>query len=199
MENLIILFICWIILGYLLWHLKIYIEIQYTRNTDNDKFILEVYTLRKLIIYRLKIPVIEFTSENLWLKTKLETDKGAAKTHIKKEKRSFKKSIRIVKHYQKIYYRFMDRLFIAIKCEKLIWKTIYGSEDAALASVITGGIWGLKSIIVNSLHHRICVVNKPLIQAIPQYNQQKFGMDFTCIFSIRLGNVINAAIKMLKP
>jgi hypothetical protein len=91
----------------------------------------------------------------------------------------------------------MNELFLSIQCNKFDCKTVYGSDDAALTSIISGGLWALKSIMVNKLKNRIHLVNKPLINVTPLFNQQKFELDFTCIFSIRLGNVINATIKLL--
>lgn len=198
MENFLIIIMDVSILLFLLWWLRIYIKVQYVRNEENDNLMLEIYTLKKFIIYRLKVPVIEFIFEEfLWPEAKVETNKGEATTNVQREKRSIKETIHIFRQYQKMYNHFMNKLFLSMQCEKLIWKTVYGSNDAALTAIITGGLWGFKSIMLHNLRRRIHIRNKPLIHVKPIYCGQRFELDFLCIFSIRLGKVINATIKTL--
>lgn len=198
MENLLIVIIDIVILLFLFWRLRIYIEVRYQRDADNDNLVLEVSSLNKFILYRLKIPSIEFSSkEFLWPVTKVETGKGEANTSIQREKHSIKETIHIFRQYQKAYNRFMNHLFLSMQCEKLIWRTVYGSDDAALAALISGGIWGFKSIVLHNLRRRIHIRNKPLIHVKTLYCEHRSELDFQCIFSIRLGKVINATLKTI--
>lgn len=74
----------------------------------------------------------------------------------------------------------------------MFWKTKFGSEDAALTGALVGILWAFKSLLMNQLKRRIFSMGTLDIEVKPIFGSNQFEIDFQCIFSIRLGNVIKA-------
>ena len=197
-----------IVIILLLCYIKIYIRFAYQRDDSNDYMEVSIYTLRRVLVYSLQIPCIEFAgSENgSWLESKVKTGSSQDKIHTKREQRFLKKTIKMyMKNPQKLgqiirrlrsfiglYCRILDEVISKLCCEQLSWKTVYGSEDAAIAGIGTGFLWTLKGLMITRLKKHVMLAKDPIISVCPIFGQNSLKMDFQCIFSIRLGNVINA-------
>lgn len=214
MIKVLLLLINCIVLTYFLFRINVYIDICYVRKSGDDNIVLQIYTWKKWLCYKFYIPAAELVRHEEFLKVKMEvkTPKHTTPSAGKSEQRFFIKTIynllkippkinqviALFKHYKKIYISFMEELYLSIQCEKFIWKTRCGSEDAALTAIMAGGLWGLKSLVFQKMKSRIQVIAVPQIYVIPVYNQSIFEFDIQCIFSIRLGNVINATFNLIK-
>lgn len=208
MENWVIIILTNIVLICLLLYCKIYIKFNYQRNGTNDYIAVDVYCYRRLLTYSMQVPVIEITDSknSLWLKSKIKAGQSQDETHIKREQRFIEKTVkfyilhprrlkrvvRLVRYYARLYCSVMNKVIESMHCEKLQWKTIYGSEDAEQTGIVTGMLWTVKELMITRLKNRVIVTKNPIINVNPLYGQNSFNVDFQCIFSIRLGNVINA-------
>jgi len=110
---------------------------------------------------------------------------------------------KIIDKYKKLYIRFEKFIVPFIKRikEKIIIKKIYlntelGTNDAAETAVITGIIWSLKSYAVTILANNFDS-SDIFVNVVPNYNIRTFKTSIDCIFSIKLGNIINAGLKTL--
>jgi len=192
----------------LLFYSKIYIQLQYQRDGSNDYIAIDVYFFKKLLAYSMEVPIIELgdIKNSFWLKSTIKTNHSQDETHIKREQRFIKKTVkfymlhptrlrrvaRLVRYYTRLYCRMMNKIVKTMQCEQLQWKTIYGSEDAALTGIGTGILWTIKALLITRLKSHVIVTKKPIISVSPVFGHNSFKVDFQCIFSIRLGNVINA-------
>ena len=208
MENWVIIILTNVVLISLLLYCKIYIKLNYQRNGSNDYIAVDVYCYRRLLTYSMQVPVIEITDSknSLWLKSKIKAGQSQDETHIKREQRFIKKTVnfymlhpkrlkrvvRLARYYARLYCNVMNKFIKSMHCEKLQWKTIYGSEDAEQTGIVTGMLWTVKELMITRLKNRVIVTKNPIINVNPLYGQNSFIVDFQCIFSIRLGNVINA-------
>ena len=208
MENCLIIIVAIIVIIYLLSYSKIYITLQCKRDESNDYIAVDVYIFRRLLAYSMEVPMVEIgdIKDSLWLKSKIKTDQSQDETHIKREQRFVKKTvefymlhprklgrvIRQVRYYARLYYNVMNKFNQSLHCEQLQWKTIYGSEDAEQTGIVTGMLWSVKALIIARLKKHVIVINKPIINVNPIFGQNTVKVDFQCIFSMGLGNVINA-------
>ena len=187
---------------------KIYIEVTYKRNDENDYVTVNVYTLKKLIFYTMQVPMVRIAEKagDFKLQSTVSTAINQEKTDPIREEKLIKKRDHLVKkhprkirhtlqkfhYYSKRYCRIIDKLLKLIVCEKMFWKTKYGSEDAALTGTLVGGLWAFKSLLMNQLKRRIFSMGTLDIDVKPVFGSNQLEIDFQCIFSIRLGNVIKA-------
>jgi len=206
MEFGLALVIATIMICCLLFFSKIYIDVTYKRNGTNDYISVNVYTAKKLVSYKMEIPVIEFIkSEGVsWLESTIKTAQSQDKTYHKREERFIKKTAKLYSmypgklryaikefhYYTQMYCSVINKVLKSATCERLYWKTVYGSEDAASTGIIIGLLWAGKALIINRLKRYVFFVAKPDIAISPTFGHNQFDVDFQCIFSIKLGNVI---------
>jgi Protein of unknown function (DUF2953). len=161
----------------------------------------------------MKVPVIEIVQSNSlpWLESEIETANRKAKTHITREKQFIKKAFQMslkhpqrffralnsVKYYTRLYQRIIMGVVNSLSCERLHWKIKYGSDDAALTGLIGGAFWAFKGMLVTVLKQRFVFTSHPKIAITPVFGQACFEVEFQCIFSLRLGKVINAMAILL--
>lgn len=209
MEFWIITILATLIISCLIFFIKIYINLKYYRDGSNDYIFVNVYIHRKILAYTMQIPIIEFDGSK-WLDSKIETGKSQDKTNVKRKQRFVKKTVRfymkypgrfrrvarLFRSYARLYSQAMDNFTQSFHCEQLYWKTVYGSEDAALTGIGVGVLWAIKALMITRLKRKVVVIENPIISVNPVFGDNRFNVDFQCIFSIRLGNVINA-IRML--
>lgn len=192
----------------LLCYIKIYIVFTYQRDGSNDHMAVSIYALRRILTYSLQIPVIEIDDikNALWLETKVKTGPSQDKIHSKRERRFVKKTIKMyianprklirilrrLRLFISLYRHVLDEVIRKLCCEQLRWKTIYGSDDAAIAGIGTGFLWAVKGLMIARLKKHVTLAKDPIISVCPIFGQNSLKVDFQCIFSIRLGNVINA-------
>ena len=187
---------------------KIYIEVTYKRNDENDYVAVNVYALKKLISYTMQVPMVRIVEKSgeFKLESTVRTAVSQEKTDPLRDEKMIKKTDQIVKkhprkikhtiqkfhHYTKRYCKIIEKLLKLVVCEKLCWKTKFGSEDAALTGALVGLLWAFKTLIMNQLKRRIFSTGTLDIEVKPIFGSNQFEIDFQCIFSIRLGNVIKA-------
>jgi len=187
---------------------KIYIEVTYKRNDENDYVAVNVYALKKLISYTMQVPIVRIVEKSgeFKLESTVRTAVSQEKTELLRDEKMIKKTDQLVKkHPQKIkhtiqkfrqytkkYCKIIEKLLKLVVCEKLCWKTKFGSEDAALTGTLVGLLWAFKTLLMNQLKRRIFSIGTLDIEVKPIFGSNQFEIDFQCIFSIRLGNVIKA-------
>lgn len=200
----------------LFWFLPLHFRLFYRRHGTNDHFVIDTTALGKLIRYRLKIPVSELTRSGKgfpWVETEIESRGGDKETDAghEQEKSWLWLSYTLQNHAdvkEKInrllvlvddYSDFMRWITNRIRFENFYWVTRIGLDDAAATAIAAGGCWAAKSCIAAALWRRHCCPRvRPFIQVIPEYNQEVFHTDFECIFSVRLGHIIGAGIRLLR-
>lgn len=196
-----------IVISSCLFYSKVYINLKYRRDGTNDDIIVNVYMFKKLLLYSMQIPVIKIMDieNSFWLQSKIKTGKSQDQTQPKREQRFIRKTInfyiahpgkirhviRLFRYCARLYYRMMGNVITSLYCEQLEWKTRYGSEDAAVTGIVTGVLWTIKTLMITRLKKKVIFTTQPIITVNPVFGDNSLKVDFQCIFSIRLGNVIN--------
>lgn len=200
----------------LFWLLPLHFRLFYRRQSADDHFVISVTALGKIIHYQLRIPVSQITNRKRslpWVETEIESRGGETETHALQEQRKGKIWLIYALHNFEEVQREIDRLLILlndyanfmrwvtkkIHFERFYWVSRIGLEDAAETAILVGGCWTVKSYIAAALWHRHCCTKaRPFIRVFPVYNQKVFHTDFQCIFSIRLGHIIGAGIRLMR-
>jgi hypothetical protein len=194
---------------YLVLQVKIYIELAYQRQREDDKLTIKVRVLPRAV-YTLEVPFLQLEKQTdiPWIKSELDTSQGKTQTNIRREQkflknlaniylwhpRHWRKLIREFDFYRKIYNTLLDKLLSKTTCEFFSWHTTYGCDDAAVTGLSIGALWALKTALMQKMQHRLRFTHKPKLQVTPAFGRNSFEVDLKCIFSIRLGNVINVVI-----
>lgn len=190
----------------ILFYSKIYIELIYRRKDSNDDLWVKVSMFHKLLNYDMQIPIIEIKNMQraVWLKSKIKTQHSQQQTKEKREQRFIRKTLhyylahpgrlqyvlRLFRYCARLYLRIIGNITIALHCENFNWQTKYGAKDAALTGIVTGILWTIKSLILSRVQRKAVFESKPHIHVTPDFEEDDLKVDFQCIFSIRLGNVI---------
>ncbi len=196
-----------IIMTVLLLHVTFYIALDYQRQGADDSLTVTIYCWRKLLFYRMNIPIIAIADHgHLWVETNIETEQGEIGSNTSAEiqelwqwiKRVIYQPdlllslIRKLHKYIHYYRQLTRRLLTAVCCEKFCWNTRFGTSDAAVTGIMSGLLWSAKADVLYRLTKQIRFVAKPIIGVYPDFQDTGFITEFECIFSLRLGNVINA-------
>jgi hypothetical protein len=209
METWLSVLVAAAVVGFALARIKIFIVMEYHRKKADDRLSIEVYLLRRLIVYRLEVPLVQLSERGglAWLESQLRAGREKTKTHVEAEQRFLGNTwdiflhdashwsylVKMIDHYTKLYKEFTDKLLASLVCEKLAWETRFGADDPAATSMMTGLLWFIKYQTYSSMKKRLKAAGRPHLQVTPLYTWVGLEVDFQCIFSIRLGNVINAA------
>ncbi len=218
MGNILAAVLALLTVGYIILRFKVFIILDYRRKRNDDHISISVCLIRKtMVLYRMDIPIVEFTKREglAWLESKIETIgddvqpdyKNESNTHFKREERFIetaikypheaRRTIRFMQYYLKLYRKLTNKITSSLKCETLYWKTTFGFSDAAITGILAGFFWMIKGVILNRLKNRTILTSQPVINVIPVFEHVTFEIDFRCIFSVRIGNVISAAISIL--
>jgi len=185
---------------------NIKIEISFKRHNEDDMLGINIIVFYGIFKYKRQIPFMDLVKGHdnisaLELKSEVQYNgkhKGEDKSVI-----NIHEAQKIIDKYKKLYIRFEKFIVPFIKRikEKIIIKKIYlntelGTNDAAETAVITGIIWSLKSYAVTILANNFDS-SDIFVNVVPNYNIRTFKTSIDCIFSIKLGNIINAGLKTL--
>jgi hypothetical protein len=187
--------------------LKLFVSLSYRRKGGDDHLAVDVYALGKLVRYHLEVPQARVADRGglPWPETVVDTPGGQTETSAKGEQRFVSNTWKIFRHhprhwrklvnqfryYSRLYKRAIARILVAVSCEKLIWRTRLGTGDAALTSVAAGLLWHLKGQTYVYMQRRLKSVPLPSFRVVPLYGREGLDIELECIFSIRVGNVIN--------
>lgn len=206
MENWLVIMLAAVICAYTISRVKIFVRLFYRRQAADDFVRLEVYMLRRLLAYNTTIPMVQIVeSKGLpWLETQVKnrdkifkSDAGGEERRYLLKPHQWRHMVHEVNFLFRLYRRFTRNVQHRMLCEKFSWRTRIGSEDAALTAMATGLLWGVKSMAVRILRRRIAFGVRPIISVQPVFNKTLLEMEFECIFTIRVGNVINAVWSLI--
>lgn len=214
METLLAVGLASALLSFFLYRTKVKIRLAYRRADDDDLLSVDVYLLRKLLLYHMEVPVIRLVErENLpWLESEIATDKGDVETHAKREQAfvqntadiylhhpaKWRKLMAEFRYYARLYNQFTRKVMAGMACERFAWQTRFGSADAAVTGAFTGALWAVKYLMLTRLMRRVAFTSRPVVRVVPDFKHVGFQADFECILSIRLGNVINATLRLIQ-
>lgn len=79
--------------------------------------------------------------------------------------------------------------------ERLEWRTEVGAGDAAATGLLAGAFWALKGTVVGFLLRDHRFLEPPKLWVAPFYRDVRLALEIRCIFRLRLGDIIRAAMR----
>ena len=199
-----------ILVGYMLFKIKLYMELRYVRKDQNDLVVISIYIFKRFMLYRLQVPFVEMTAAGgvPWFKSELSVGREEVHTFPKREMRFLYRLFHIYLHhpaswsrmmkkfwnYSSMYYYFIERMSRQIRCETLRLRIRVGTEDAAVTSLLVSLFWVFGSWYITSLQQRVCCTRLPQIAIHPDYGSPCFTIDFVCILRLTIGDVISTTL-----
>ncbi|MHB1126848.1 MAG: DUF2953 domain-containing protein [Bacillota bacterium] len=150
-------------------------EVAYRRGEEDHYLITAINIFNKLRVFRLRIS-LEVPKQSIFLK---------AFGMMKKYAPGFEDILEV--------YRVFRRFLSKVQCRRLHWVTEIGLADPASTGMAIGGVWTVKSMIVQQFYRTMQMrVQKPNLQVIPSFTKPKLHQDFQCIFALRIGHITSA-------
>lgn len=88
------------------------------------------------------------------------------------------------------------KLFTATvrRVERLTWRTVVGTGDAAATSYVTGSLWTFKSILIGWLRRHYTFLTAPVCNVVPDFDRSCLALEVSCIFRFTIGEIIVAVV-----
>jgi len=195
-----------IILIFILLYSNIKIKVNFKRHDDNDMIILNITVLYGIFTYTKQIPFVDIVKgynnvpavEIQSNKQYNENYKGDSKSvfNTNEIEKYIKKYKELYIKFEKLIIPFTKRLKQKVIFNEIYWNTELGIDDAANTAIITGILWSVKSTMLVFISNNFNLHSK-YINVVPNYNIKTFKTSINCIFTVKLGNIINVAAKTL--
>ncbi|MBP2644734.1 MAG: hypothetical protein H6Q75_174 [Firmicutes bacterium] len=214
METLLAAIMALIALSAIILRIKVSVLLDYNRAAENDTLSVSIWLLRRLIEYRMEVPLINIWDTYIvpWAKAEIEAGEEKFTNKPERERRFVKKTIKAflehtrlwrklhcqIRWFTRIYKYVMNILMKNLVCEKLVCKTKVGTGDAALTGLAAGAFWPVISLLYMGMERRVMMIHQPCFELTPDYCKSRVEVNFQCIISVRLGNVINAFLRILQ-
>ncbi|MGD8189734.1 DUF2953 domain-containing protein [Brevibacillus ginsengisoli] len=176
---------------------------SYQRIREQDHCVIEVTAWFGLIRYKYEVPVIKLLSGKIKLQREVET---SAKNAEPPSDDLFITDETIkywTDHYEEIidqvhnFFPTLRDFLKHLQCKEIAWHTKVGIGDAAATGTLTGIVWSVKSMILASLTRYVTLRTFPRLSVQPEWNGIGVRTEVRCIFTVRVGHIIVAGIRIL--
>ncbi|WP_180954683.1 DUF2953 domain-containing protein [Bacillus sp. V5-8f] len=96
------------------------------------------------------------------------------------------------------FSRPLKKIIHKVKVRKLEWHSLAGAGDASYTGTMAGGFLAVKGAIIGMLYEFLLFKRQPIFSVTPDFARAVFSTSITCIFQLRIGEAILAAIKLLR-
>lgn len=120
------------------------------------------------------------------------------KTQI--DRRLIEKYINSVKHllhHTRNAVTWIKGTFRRVHCSRFSWDTEIGLCDPAMACLLSGSFWSVKSAIAGAITYYMRFEVAPKLEITPQFNSPFFSTRVVCITKIRIVHAIGAIFKLM--
>lgn len=188
---------------------KVNVKLNYYRGQGNDDLSIELRAWFGIIRYKIKIPYIKVAEDSPTIVARKKTIKGNRAENPKEKEEKKEKLVAeellnslndtkvLLKHVvglHKIIRSFLRK----VKVRNLQWDTEIGIGDAAITGILIGAFWAVKGSLVSIVSHYMRLIEMPKIIITPNFHQAISKTRFQCMFQVRIGHAIFAAIKLVK-
>ncbi|MCF6094039.1 DUF2953 domain-containing protein [Microaerobacter geothermalis] len=181
------------------------IGIHFLREGENDRLGIDFQWLFGLVHIRREYPLVDWKGIFTGVAVKEETELGQVGKPLKVKRKSVNAST-IISWYQS-YRRFlknfhdvkviMKTFMNHIRLEKLEWFSRIGTGEAADTGMLTGVIWGIKTMLVGSITRYLKLRTVPRLNVVANFQFSTLTTEFTCIVRFRVGYAMLAGIQLL--
>jgi hypothetical protein len=84
-----------------------------------------------------------------------------------------------------------------VYCRQIEWNTVLGAGDAAATGVLTGLVYGVKSVIISVFSHYLTMYTVPRISVQPLWDTKAVRTRFSCRLQFRVVFAAAAGVRIL--
>lgn len=191
---------------FILLYSNVKVEITFKRYNKDDILIINIAVFYGIFTYKKQIPFMDLIKINNEIQGIESESQSKINKSLINDKQSIIKISEIRKYlekFKKIYNKFKKYIipFKNYVQEKILFKRIYwnseiGVGNADETAIVTGIIWSIKSTFISFMSNSYNLLDT-VIDVTPNYNVNTIKTHINCIFTIKLGHIINAGIKIL--
>lgn len=202
MNVLIIVLTAIILLLLLISLLQLEVKVNYYHNGDDDELYVRVRTLY-IITYTFKAPLIKIDPSERAIIVEEDQELGGitsekkAKITIETILRDIREAADFLKHVAG-FHKIVRYLLKRMKVSNLEWKSHLGISDAAWTGVLAGMAWTVKGGVVGVIRNYMQVLEKPIVEIVPNFQATVSHTNFKCMIRFRLGHAIIAALLIVR-
>ncbi|WP_026477945.1 DUF2953 domain-containing protein [Alkaliphilus transvaalensis] len=180
------------------------VAILVLKNSSREEIVIDIKLLYGLLKYRIELPFVEALKKgNIINDFNLNSDIEIGKQEIIKDNKERDFSLHEIK---RIYHQFrltyikykkiLNYINSRIIFEEVCWDTEVGTGDAAVTAIATGSFWVIKTNLASFAKKKL-KLKEMWVNVRPYYEGEKFTTSFNCIFTLKIGYIIIAAIKTI--
>lgn len=203
MSWIVVIAVIFLALLFLLFFTKVKINIHYCHKEHGDDFFIKFRALFGILRYTIAVPKVKHDEDPQTISVQTTTgtdeniDKQTEDTSWQDIINSFENFQGLIEHIGRLH-TIIRNLLSKVKVKKFEWHSAAGTGDAASTGMLTGGFLGIKGSIIGMLTAYLHFTRHPSYSVTPSYGQAVFNTSLTCIFQVRIGEAILAAIKLLR-
>lgn len=188
--------------------IKAVVDFQYSRSEERDHLIVSIKALHGLWKFSVTLPTLQLEWEKgpeLEVEQRIKSGTGST--------RKAKHRVRFRYWRQGFFLRFWPRIpkilfelqnikskfYRGIHCQSLNWHFEIGFKDPVQTALTVGSLWAIFGSFVARLYRQVSMdTDRPYVQIIPQFQKPGFSCEIHCIFSLRMGHIIIAGLKLFR-
>lgn len=187
-----------IIMLIVLYNLYIHIEIGYKQKDCSNQMFILISMIKGLIKFHVKLLDIHIDTEEKTFRIESIKSKSLKDKENKYTFKELKHSIKRAQYLHNKYRNILEYMMNKMKIKKILFNIEFDTKNAAVTGILSGIIYTVVTNIFfwissykNIETHQLDV--KPLF-----IQQNLLHIDFSCIITFKLGQIINVGIKILK-
>lgn len=182
---------------------KVTVDLELSVDGKKQNINITIFALFRLIKYKVKIPEVNINERgSIEFKEQEQLGDGATTKKAKQKwtpeeiSHQFENIKNLLRHVRGLFV-ITKNLLKHIQVKQFYWNSSLGVGDAAITGALAGALWTLKGSVLGLLHHFMNVQTKPYIHVSPLFQQAAIRLTVRCMFSLRIGQAILAAIRIL--
>lgn len=189
--------------GLLLAQTFLRMDLNYRRDGQDDRVIIRVSWLG-LTAYKTNIAAVDLqTKQAVYPSLRMQTDREEDTTNSHNLRNVLEIPLtRVIRHFYRMFWRFQPAfVYLAprLRVERLTWHTCLGTGTVDRSGILTGLVWSIKGVIISWFTHITDFRARPHILVEPRFECPGFSTRLNCILAARLGHIIIAGLKALRP
>lgn len=173
--------------------LRLYTSFEFLLDGENSYFYIKVKVLG-IVIWKKQIL---FSEEDLINPNngELNSDREAYRpSNFSSKLQQFKELLFQLIDAKPLVLKVLSRINI----HRLYWKTYIGTGDASATGILCGALWGMKGSIVGLITNYMNILQKPMIEVNPTFQEKRLYSECSGMVSARLGQTIYTFVQLIK-
>lgn len=182
----------------IIFYSRLTITAHYVYNNRKDYMTVRIVALYGIVSKTLSMPgdLMEKKVEKAMKEDRRQTEEREQSwfKRVKADAKTIKDILRLFNESKHTLRKFLKKTVV----HELSWVSSIGAGDAALTGKLIGAAWSIKGIVQMLVYQFLTIRCRPRLDVTGFYNNKVIGTEFNCIFSIRVGDAILTAIRLLR-